>query len=388
MAYLFVALFVTSAHALTTLPLHRRFLTGQSLVPPRGESAVPFPFYNFLNAEYVLNITVGTPASTFRVALSTALGNSWLPTPACNDYVTSPACIAQNKYNSAADTSYKPCEGLCTVIMPQTDNNATLIGSLGNTTVTIGGLTASTASLALISLEPLPRLTGAAFDGIIGLGAQNGSTVPLLAPPVPLLNVLLEEGAFTVPKFSFFFNRGDAPGAVGHSAMMIGGDDFPTYSVGPSVELAPYPIWSAVLGLWAVTMDYVFVNAFLTTACDHCIAVLDSASPYISAPPSTMQKVTSLVGPIAQDCSNVGSLPNVTLQLGGIGFLLTPADYVLHLPLNDFNQTLVCSSAFQEFDASGGILPLWILGTSFLRAAYTSYDMVSKNVTLAAAKTM
>ena len=101
-----------------------------------------------------------------------------------------------------------------------------------------------------------------------------------------------------------------------------------------------------------------------------------------------MSKVIDIVGPIAEDCSNVALLPNITLQLGGVGFALTPNDYVLRLPKDDYNQTVICSAALQEFDSSGGLLPLWILGTSFLRTAYSVYHMANASVQLAAARVL
>jgi hypothetical protein len=130
------------------------------------------------------------------------------------------------------------------------------------------------------------------------------------------------------------------------------------------------------------------VNTYLTTACDKCIAVLDSSTPYISGPPGQMAKVLAIVGSVAQDCSNVGSLPNITLQLGGLGFALAPSDYVLRLPKDDYNTSIVCSLGLQEFDSSGGLLPLWILGTSFLRTAYSIYHMGNATVQLAAARVL
>ena len=344
------------------------------------------------------------------MVIDTASGNTWLPTPACNDFVASPACMAAKKYDSAGDAAFKKCTGVfCLFLMPLTDGNQTLLGTLGNTSFSLGGLAAPSAALGMVSLEPLPRLSGQAFDGVVGAAFQNGSTVPLLAPPTPLLNVLLAEGQLAAPTFSLFLNRGDKPGAVGRSAWTLGGADAAAYSTGPLVTLPPAPIWQSVLGLWAVVMDYVFgaslarasrasapsrpyrspsaprpaVNAFLTTACDKCIAVLDSSTPYISGPPTEMAKVLGIVGPVAEDCSNVGALPNITFQLGGVGFALAPSDYVLRLPKDDYNTSIVCTIGLQGFDSSGGLLPLWILGTSFLRSAYSIYHLDNATVQLA-----
>ena len=239
------------------LPLSRHALSGA--IRPRTYTASPasLPLFDFF-AEYTVNVSVGSPALPFRMVLDTASGNTWLPTPQCNDYVASPHCMAAAKYNSAADTSYTKCTSLCLLLMPLTDGNQTLIGELGNTSFALGGLRTPSAALGMMTSVPLPRLSGQAYDGVVGLAFQNGSTVPLLQPPAPLLSVLAAEGQLAAPVFSLFLNRGDAPGVAGRSAWLLGGADFATYSSGAVVTLAPVPFWQAVLGLWAVTMDYVF----------------------------------------------------------------------------------------------------------------------------------
>ena len=114
--------------------------------------------------------------------------------------------------------------------------------------------------------------------------------------------------------------------------------------------------------------------------------MIDSSSPYIAGPPGSMSQVLALIPPVAPDCSNVGALPNVTLQFGGAQFPLTPDDYVLRLPASYYNATEVCSTALIEFDASGGTLPLWVVGTPFLRTAYAVFNMSDATVGLAPAK--
>jgi hypothetical protein len=260
-----LALLTSSAVSVppVTLPVSLRALTFGSLSPssPRtylsASGSPSLPTFDFLNSEYTVNVSVGSPPSPFRMVLDTAAGNSWLSTPGCSDFVQSPACMYTAKYSSAGDSAYRPCTGLCLFLMPLTDGNQTLVGELGNSTFSLGGLAAPSAAFGMVSELPLPRLSGQAFDGVVGLAFQNGSTVPLLAPPAPLLDVLVGEGVMA-PLFSLFLNRGDTPGAAGKSAWMLGGADAATYSTGQLVTLPPAPFWQPVLGLWAVTMDYVF----------------------------------------------------------------------------------------------------------------------------------
>ena len=68
-----------------TLPLHRRALTLDSLgaapsFRASNGSGAPIALFSFLGAEFVANVSVGTPPVSFRMAVSTSTGNSWLAT--------------------------------------------------------------------------------------------------------------------------------------------------------------------------------------------------------------------------------------------------------------------------------------------------------------------
>ena len=64
--------------------------------------------------------------------------------------------------------------------MPLADGNQTLLGTVGNDTMTVGGIVVPHAALGMISTEPLPYFVGQAYDGVWGLGF-NTSAFPLLS---------------------------------------------------------------------------------------------------------------------------------------------------------------------------------------------------------------
>ena len=41
---------------------------------------------------------------------------------------------------------------------------------------------------------------------------------------------------------------------------------------------------------------------------------------------------------------------------------------------------LAPATRLQSYDASGGLLPFWVIGTPFMRAFYTIYDVPSATV--------
>lgn len=396
------------------LPLARRVLThaaaelaaarllARGPLRLRAGANASLPLADFDDIEFVANVSVGTPPAPFRFALHTGSGNTWLPTPECNDFVASPACMYQAKYDSAKSSSFRPCAnasllgaGSCLLLLPLTDGNETLIGSLGNETFSFApGVAVPTAEFGMLSFEPLPRLIGLAYDGVVGL-AFPASTFPLLSPPAGLMPLLIAQGALSSPSFSFYLDpaqKPGSPGGPGSSAFVLGGSAAALaakYADSPLVTVAANPVWQPLLGLWAVQLDYVFVNGLLTTACDKCIAVFDSASMFISAPPAALAQILPLLPALAPDCSNAALMPNITLQFAGQPFVLGHDDYVLRLPASDYNATTVCSLALRAFDASGGLgLPIFVVGTPFMRAFFTTYDVPSAAVSIAHARAL
>ena len=80
------------------------------------------------------------------------------------------------------------------------------------------------------------------------------------------------------------------------------------------------------------------------------------------------------------DCAKLGSMPDVTLTLGGKDFVLTPQQYVLQVGAAGQTE---CVSGFIGLDVPAG--PLWILGDIFMGAYYTKFDFGNKRLGFATA---
>merc|ERR1719235_3020490 len=79
------------------------------------------------------------------------------------------------------------------------------------------------------------------------------------------------------------------------------------------------------------------------------------------------------------DCSQVPSLPDLTVTLAGKDFKLSGKDYTLQVQ----NQ---CLFAFIGLDMPPSVGPLWILGDVFMRKYYTVFDYGNKRVGIALSK--
>jgi hypothetical protein len=63
---------------------------------------------------------------------------------------------------------------------------------------------------------------------------------------------------------------------------------------------------------------------------DEYIAIIDSSISLITGPQELISKLLDGVS-VKSDCSNVSSLPNLSIGIDGVAYTLTPSDYVLNV---------------------------------------------------------
>merc|ERR1711870_154923 len=97
----------------------------------------------------------------------------------------------------------------------------------------------------------------------------------------------------------------------------------------------------------------------------------------LAGPPSTVNKLLSKIGNVTEDCSNVASLPTITISMGGKDFDLGPDFYVIRA--QDDSGKEQCQLGIEGVNAG---VPIWILGDPFLRKYYTVWDAEQKRVGL------
>lgn len=109
----------------------------------------------------------------------------------------------------------------------------------------------------------------------------------------------------------------------------------------------------------------------------NCPAVLDTGTSVIAGP-SDLIKDLSILLHIKSDCSNIDSLPRISIQIGSEIYSFERYEYVT---LNHHR----CSLALMSLDIPEPKGPLIVLGDTFLRKVYTVFDFKNMRVGLALA---
>lgn len=326
--------------------------------------------YNYEDAQYYGECTIGTPAQTFRVVFDTGSSNLWVPSKTCP--ATDLACELHRKYDSTASSTYKK-NGTSFAIQY---GSGSLTGFLSSDTVCIAGLCAKNQVFAEATAEPGITFVAAKFDGILGMGWSQISVDNV----TPVWYNLVKQGVVTDNVYSFWLNRtaGSATELNG-GVLTLGGYD-ESHISGP-INYAPL----TRDGYWQFDMQSLSIGS--TSYCTNCVAIADTGTSLLAGPPDAIKAINKAIGaiPITSgeymvDCAKIPSMPNVDIVINKAKYTLTPQQYVLQVTAEGETE---CLSGFFGIDVPVG--PLWILGDVFIGAYTTVFDMGNNRVGFAQA---
>jgi hypothetical protein len=303
--------------------------------------------HDFLNAQYYVEVSVGTPHQTFRVVPDTGSSNLWVPSSRC----TAIACLLHTRYNHNKSSTYS-ADGR-TVSISYGSGAVSGIASKDN--VTIGSLNARLTFAEMTTEESLSFIA-ASFDGILGLAFKNISVDQI----DPVLQVYYDEGLIDQYVVSFKLGRKQGEDGV----MTIGGWDASLFTG----DIHWFPVSKTLW--WYFDLDDILLNGqsvgfCKTTANGKCAGVLDTGTSLIAGPPKYMNQILSHIS-VRIDCRNLANNPNITFVIDGKNYPLTPQEYVIEI-LGE------CICGLQAIELKN--YEFFLLGDVFLRKYYSIYDM-------------
>ncbi|XP_010890324.1 nothepsin [Esox lucius] len=327
--------------------------------------------YNFMDAQYYGQISLGTPPQNFTVVFDTGSSDLWVP----SSYCISEACAMHERFEAYKSSTFHH-DGRRFGIHYGTGH---MLGIMSREVLKIGSITVENQEFGESVFEPGFVFVMAKFDGVLGLG------YPSLAEEVgnPVFDSMLNQKSVNQPVFSFYLSKSKLTGDH-EGELLLGGID-ETLFTGP-INWNPV----TVKNYWQIKMDGLEVQG-ASSFCPHgCQAIIDTGTSVITGPTADILTLQQLIGATPTsigeyiiDCARIQSLPEVTIVLNKVEFVLTANSYVRKEDLGD---TEICFSGFQAQEMPSLLGPMWILGDIFLSEYYSIYDRGQDRVGFAKAR--
>jgi len=278
--------FAIAAGAPHRLPLKKMVTARQERkthpvnVPANEEPALgafPVVVKNFEDAQYYIEIEIGTPPQVFKVVPDTGSSNLWIPSKTCHK--TNIACLLHHKYDSGSSSTYKANGTKYSIRY----GSGSCSGFMSDDVVSVGGLRVVNQTFAEVTKEPGIAFVAAHFDGILGLGfssiAVTGAT--------PWWYHAVEQKLVDEPVFAFYLNRK----AGGDGELLLGGVDQTHYTG----NFSYVPLTNETY--WEFKMDGVSVggSAFCKGGCK---AIADSGTSLLAGPKDAVKEINKAIGAV------------------------------------------------------------------------------------------
>ncbi|KAK6292368.1 hypothetical protein J4Q44_G00369520 [Coregonus suidteri] len=327
--------------------------------------------YNFMDAQYYGVISLGTPEQNFTVVFDTGSADLWVP----SSYCVSEACGMHHKFKAFESSTFNHDGRMFGIHY----GKGHMLGIMGRDVLKIGPVTVLNQEFGESVYEPGFVFVMAKFDGVLGLG------YPSLAEELgnPVFDSIMNQKAVDQPIFSFYLSKSKRSGDP-EGELLLGGMDEALYS-GP-INWNPVTLKS----YWQIQMASLQVQGASSFCPRGCQAIIDTGTSLIIGPTHDILTLQQLIGATPTsigeyliDCARLSSLPQVTIVLNGVEYVLTAESYVRRELMGDRE---ICFSGFQADDLPSSVDPLWILGDVFLSEFYSIYDRGQDRVGFAKAR--
>ncbi|XP_041448615.1 pepsin-2B-like [Drosophila obscura] len=326
-----------------SLMAEREHVWGKYNRMPSNASSNTEILTNVMNFQYYGSISIGTPPQSFSVQFDTGSANLWVPSVNC----FSVDCFSHEQYTSADSSTYQ-ANGTTFSI---TYGSGSVSGILSTDVVNVAGLTIEGQTFGEATTETGTSMEDASFDGIFGMAY---SSLAVDGVPPPFYN-LLSQNLVDAPVFSFYLaNNGTEVASYG-GELILGGSDASLYSG----QLVYAPVSSQTY--WQFQMDGVTLGS--TTLCTDCQAVADTGTSLLIAPYDIYLIILSIMDQNF-DCSDISSLPTLTITISGVPFQIPPSAYIMELDSS-------CTLGIEYIQGTD----FWILGDIFIGRYYTEFDL-------------
>jgi cathepsin D len=339
----------------------------------------PVQITNFQDSEYYGPISIGTPPQNFLVIYDTGSSNLWVPSSKCDGDIFR-ACKNHSKYDSTKSSTF--VEDGTNLLLPY--GSGICDGHLSDDTIHFGSFDINNGSFGEITIEPGEVWVESPFDGILGLAYPGIAMPPGDHQPEPPFDDLMDMKVLPENVFSVYLSTQHGNMKNASSAVLLGGVDQKFYSGDFSYHKS-YK-YEGLEAYWLIYGDDIKVGNETAGNCkdpltlNKCQFVVDTGTSILTGPSKRINPMIEKIGDVAENCSNIDTLPDITITLADKDFVLESEYYVLKVADPDSGE-VQCQLGLQALDQLG----LWILGDPFLRKYYTVFDRDQSRVGFALA---
>lgn len=345
----------------------RRAELGERFAAAAAASGLPsLPLTDVQDAEYYGEVDIGSPPQKFQVIYDTGSSNLWVPSKGCSNCKQ-----GSPRYDSSKSSTFAK-DGQSFALQYGTGS---CTGFISKDDVSIGSLKISTFQFGEVTQEAADVFGVAPFDGILGMGVPGAAIDHV---PMPM-DQLVAQKKVEHNIFSFYLSSGGRSG----STLVLGGTDQQFYT--GEFSYVPLSLAHKLLPYWLISASDIKIAGKSSGSCNWltgCPMVVDTGTSVFAGPIKAVNSLIQKIGNVTEDCSNVASLPTVSITLAGKDFDMGPDFYVLRAK-DDKTGKEQCELGIQGVNAGA---PIWILGDPFLRKYYTVWDSEKSRVGFALAK--
>lgn len=310
----------------------------------------PIDVTNFMNAQYFIQTSIGTPPQSFTVVPDTGSSNLWVYSHDC----WAIPCWTHPTFNNKKSSTYK-ANGKDFKI---TYGSGSIEGKVGEDVAAISDDIKATMGFGEVTKASGMSFLASKMSGILGLGYASIS--------VDGLDTFMDLSNLQNKSFSFHLHNSDEK-----SYMYIPGN-VDGYNVIKKHNVVEQKYW-------ALKLDSVAQGGSKTDAGDYK-AVIDSGTSLLVGPKAVVDPLIKGIS-VPKDCKGIDSLPELTFTIDAHDYVLSPSDYVL-------NAGGACLLGIQSMDFPAGF-NYFILGDVFMRRYHTFFNLDDNSVSfLAAAETL
>lgn len=321
---------------------------------------------DYFDLQYYGWLQIGTPPQKFKVVFDTGSSDLWVPSVKSK---RSLFFAGKHSYYDSSKSKTHQGNG-STFSIRYGSGKVDLL--LSQDVVMLGGKRVEKQLFGESLVEPSRVFPAVQFDGIVGLGFSNISSVFGFQP---IFDNMVRQSLVPKAMFSMYISGGKKD----QSAIIFGGTDKSRFTGKMSYVSLSKP------GYWQFDLPAIYVGSKKLFA--NCQGMADTGTSLIVGPAQDVGKINTMLGAkhldggeYVFDCKqNKSHLPSVTFHIGHKKYVMEPKDYILEAKFFPLKPPL-CMSGFMAMDLPRPIGPIWILGDVFLRHLYTEFDMDKKRV--------